>query len=475
MVFSNPPYSVFEAWAVKIIREANAVDIYLIIPQRWENSEAIKDALDARNAKAKIIHSDDFLDAERKARAKVHIIHIDLRYVNERYRFRDDRAGVDPFQLWFDQTFPKAKPASEDQDDGDSAGEKLKLKIHREMVAGKNLIESLVALYQRDMQRLQKNYAAACALDPELLKELNIEFSGLLKAIKQRLKGTKHLYWQEFFSNYESITDRLTSASRKKILDTLNRNTAIDFTAENAYAITSWVIRNANSYFDSQLIELVKRMTRKANIQLYKSNQRTFKDEDWRYNYYEQAPKDLDCYKLEYRIVLEHMGGIYSGDFGQWEHPGDLDRRSHEFLGDVLAVAKTLGWSINDTTMKVANGCIERHWESNKKQVFSSINGDDLMEVRAFKNGNLHIRFSQKFIKQLNVEFGRLKGWLKDKHQAAEELKIKPEEAAIFFDSNLQIGSGASLLLLESSKADVSRSLEGDEPEREGEQFSWIT
>jgi len=66
----------------------------------------------------------------------------------------------------------------------------------------------LVVLYQADMTRLQKNYAAACSLDADLLEELNIEYTGLKKAIRQRIKGLKHLHWHEFFANYESITDR---------------------------------------------------------------------------------------------------------------------------------------------------------------------------------------------------------------------------------------------------------------------------
>ena len=339
------------------------------------------------------------------------------------------------------------------------------------MVTGKNLIESLVALYQRDMAKLQKNYAAACALDPDLLNELNIEFRGLSKAIRERIKALKHLYWQEFFSHYESITDRLTTSSRTEILNTLNKNTAVEFTAENAYAITLWVIRNANHYYDSQLVRLVERMTRKANIQLYKSNQRTFRDEEWRYNWREEAPKGLDRYKLEFRIILELMGGLYTGEFGSWQYPGGLDRRSHDFLGDVIAVAKTLGWNIREST-KITYGLQERIWESNKKQSISCVNGDDLMEVRAFKNGNLHIKFNQKFIKQLNVEFGRLKGWLKDHHQTAEELGIKAEEAARFFNTNLQIGSATTSLLLESPNAEII--LETKEVDQEGEQFSLI-
>ena len=118
VVFSNPPYSDFETWAVKIIREANAADIYLIIPQRWESSEAIKDALEVRDAQATIIHSDDFLDADRKARAKVHILHIDLAlcHYNDRYYRSTGKLNVDPFSLWFNETFPRAESVVKEED-----------------------------------------------------------------------------------------------------------------------------------------------------------------------------------------------------------------------------------------------------------------------------------------------------------------------------------------------------------------------
>ena len=73
VVFSNPPYSEYQEWATKIIKEANSTIIYLVIPNRWVDSAPIKDALSLRNCEAKVIGSFDFLDAERKARAVVDI------------------------------------------------------------------------------------------------------------------------------------------------------------------------------------------------------------------------------------------------------------------------------------------------------------------------------------------------------------------------------------------------------------------
>jgi len=80
-----------------------------------------------------------------------------------------------------------------------------------------------------------------------------------------------------------------------------------------------------------------------------------------------------------------------------------------------------------------------KKWESNKTQSFWTDDNSKLMDVKAFKNGNFHIKFNQLFIRRLNVEFGRLKGWLKNKEQASSELNIPVEEVEGLFNSNHQI------------------------------------
>jgi hypothetical protein len=46
VLFSNPPYSEYEEWAERIIRTAYARTVYLILPQRWEQSAGIAAALE---------------------------------------------------------------------------------------------------------------------------------------------------------------------------------------------------------------------------------------------------------------------------------------------------------------------------------------------------------------------------------------------------------------------------------------------
>ena len=57
-----------------------------------------------------------------------------------------------------------------------------------------------------------------------------------------------------------------------------------DFNLENIYSIIIWAIKNANQYIDNQLVDLFYELTSEKNIKNYKSNQKTWENQDWRWN-----------------------------------------------------------------------------------------------------------------------------------------------------------------------------------------------
>ena len=432
IVFSNPPYSEFQQWAEKIIIEANGKFVFLILPERWKNSGAISGALKTRGVEAKVVGRFDFRQGDRAARATVNVIMIDLRWRDGRYRCNDLRS--DPFSIWFDEQFQFKSTPEKYSEEAERVT--LKSKAEKAVVSGSGLIPALVELYDHEMAHLQENFAAVSRLDPDILKELDVNIKGLKAALKQKIKGLKGRYWREFFSNYEPITSRLTHGSRQTMLDRLYEHTSVDFTEGNIYAITIWAIKNANKYYDSQLVQLVVRMIGEANIKLYKSNQRTFEREEWRYC---SRPQNLSKFALELRVILSNFGGIQDDGFNFRYHHG-LHERAHEFINDLITVAGNLGYTCNDNSRW-------HEWESRKKIEFVGSKGT-LMQVTAFKNGNLHIKFDLNFIRTLNIEFGRLKGWLRNAQQAADELDIPPVEALRHFNVNKQLAADQFSLLL---------------------------
>lgn len=445
VIFSNPPYSEFEAWSEKIIREASAGLIYLVIPERWVRSDSIQQAIEDRGGRVKVLGDFDFLNAERKARARVEVIKIDIGYKHGRYSGRASSSATNPFELWFKENFKiDAKENERSASFEGFSQEEINDKVASNLVKGGDVVQTLAELYQHELDELIETFKKLESIDGALLRELNVNKQGVCEALRLRVNHLKDRYWSELFDRFEKVTSRLTKNSRQKLLDTLTENTSVDFTVSNAYAVVVWVLKNANQFFDDQLIQCVETMTERANVSNYASNKKVFGDEDWRYC---KRPQGLERYKLEYRIILEGVGGICDAYFLHDKGPNNLSKRAHSFIQDLLTIATNLGF---DCTNYETSASYE--WESNKRYTFHCKNqrtGKEgvLCEVKAFKNGNLHLYCSQDFILRLNVEFGRLKGWLKDTREVSEELDVSLEEAIGCFNTNLKLNDASCLQL----------------------------
>jgi len=434
VVFSNPPYSEFEQWAVKIIRQAASSVVYLVLPQRWARSVSIADALKYRDTDCVAAGEFDFEDAEdRRARAKVHLLRISL------HRDRHSRDSDDAFERFFNEQFAhligKFSPDKEETKEEESPSK------FSALVVGPSYIESLVSLYDNEIAKVQKNFDLVSQLDAPLLKEFNITPATIMECLKTRLSGLRSEYWNELFSHLDTVTNRLTSSSWKRLLEVLHRHVHVDFTKSNIYAVMIWVIKNSNIYIESQLLATYELMVDKCNVQLYKSNQRTWVDDGWRYRGEESKNSH---FALDYRIVTHRIGGIKSG----YSFERGLADSAVDFLGDLLTLARNLGFDCATKPAMLWHGARDK-WTSGAVHEFYGVDRKGkhitLVEARAYLNGNLHLRLAKSFILALNVEHGRLKGWLHSREEAVEELKDK--DAAQYFNSNALIGSNPMLLL----------------------------
>ena len=126
-----------------------------------------------------------------------------------------------------------------------------------------------------------------------------------------------------------------------------------------------------------------------------------------------------------------------------------MERSYHDnnTLKDIFVIARNLGFAPCDHQP-------EPSYFGEKVQVYQTFNHKTqkqplLMDYTCYKNGNMHIRFNKEFMKALNVEVGRLLGWIRKKEDIAKEF---PEEMAKgaekYFKTNYTcLGTNTMLLL----------------------------
>lgn len=172
LIFCNPPYSEFELWTKQIIMQGNCKAIALVIPCRWRMHPEITYALKKRGMKAESLGTFDFLNADRRARAKVDLLFItadDVEFDGRRYR----KEANDPFDVWFDETF---KISAEKEKGHEWERNEAK---RQELVAHGDTAEMLVQFYNSDMEKLYSNYRQLETLDADIFKELKVDVKNL--------------------------------------------------------------------------------------------------------------------------------------------------------------------------------------------------------------------------------------------------------------------------------------------------------
>lgn len=420
IVFCNPPYSEYEDWTYRILRECAAEVVYLVIPRRWRDSSRLAEVVDSLGVTVKSLGEFDFENADRRARAKVEIVRFDM----------DNRSGHSAFDEAIEQMLPEL-----DKFDCEIDSEPEGPSWDNQLAEGGGLIESLVAAYSAELDTLYETYRTVVKINPRLLKELGVTKAGILEGLRSKIKGLKNKYWEVLFAHLKDVTKRFATKQRRKFLESLRKKTVIDFTEGNVRSMLIWIAKWSGEYCDEQVIELFRSLADHCNVKRYKSNEKVLSQDQWRYLKAEETH-----YKVDYRMVVYGFGGINTSQYS-WDSRNGLTNSAHEFLSDFITVANNLGFACSDRTDRY-------HWASNKKVEILLDDDTVLMDVRAFQNGNLHIRVSKRVMLAINVQVGRLLGWIHSAADAVRELEPDAEDVAFVAEAFAKTNSIAPSNLL---------------------------
>jgi hypothetical protein len=402
-IFCNPPYSEFKDWMHKIIKETNCNNVIMIVPSRWKDDEFLMELVKKRQFDYKIIGTDNFLDGERQARAYIDIIVFSRK---ERYI---EKYGYDRMPLSFIDFFNEDFAMNFTEEKEQELKERIKDATENEIVPANNFIETMVNLYNLEMEQLINSYKAITKLSGQILKDIGVDKVKLTNSLWEKINKLKREYWQHLLDKTDKITDRLITKTRQNLFSnlTMSGKNDINFTAGNIYSVVIWIIKNANKSYDEQLLDMFDICITPENIKNYKSNQKVFETEENRWGHgagtkYFKNQKDINKVVLDYRIITtkrNYYNPKEDGIVADWQ-----------IICNNLLGHKNFG------------------------------------DIKFFKNGNCHIKFNIDFAKAFNIQASLLKGWIKDKREAKEEFGMEIKEQDLNFN-NFQVNKNNFLLL----------------------------
>lgn len=423
IAFCNPPYSEFSTWLKTLISHLNFGVLYAIIPKRWINDPAINEAMVLRGLKyTKVLSESDFLNAERAARAKVHVVRFSFddlvpeksKSSSRSYRPTIGRNTTDPFQLFIETELGLKKTYSQTTEKFSEYAEKERVRkeittegsASHELVVSKGILWALLDKYEIDLAKTLDQYKLISTIDSRLLQELGVCYDALRKGAKEKLLGYRNVYWSLLFEKLEALSERLTHKHKQDLLNKLYAN-ALDFTYTNAVYIISYAVELGNELIEQSLLDVHQNLTRPDSIsRYYKSNSHVYSD-DWRYT---SGANKKSKYLLDFRFI--HSS---SSNFVTESYKNGLNDGARGFVNDLMVAFKLLGYSSLHTTKSYD----DMVYKDKLSVMGTTPEGEvtELVKITFYLNGNRHLKFNQDAMLRLNVTVSRLLGWVRNKEE----------------------------------------------------------
>lgn len=429
VIFCNPPYSEYNEWMFKIISEANAKQIFLVVPKRWTERLNLQSIIIDRGYSVESLGQYSFKEAERAARCTVDVVMLTK---NQDWKMQDF------FDLELKKQFNIPKKDSNTYRNSEKNERQFKSSVNNhQVVCGGDYVKAIVELYTQEQSRINNTLTALSQIDGELFAELDINLEKIKTLIVTKLSQLHTKYWQEVISKFNVIASRLTSRNSKFLFSNIQK-ISLCFNEANIHSIAEWVIKTASEKIETQAVEFYNSLITSSNVTLYKSNHRVFVE-----NQFEMKTPS----KLNYQIVVSKFNALRKPQYS-WDDDGILEHEAFIFLSDLIVVANSLGYTIDNYNLHRLNN--SKKWVSGKIEEFHCTRNKEqilLFRVRVFYNGNIHIKMDKGFNHKLNVLKGKHEGWLNSVDDVMNEFDVPEDEAAELFKDLPKLGMQVSGLL----------------------------
>jgi hypothetical protein len=409
VIFSNPPYSVFEMWVEKLLKESNFGILYLVIPVRWKNSERITHEFE--RYEVTVLGEFTFEDGDREARGRVNLIRAMCHQEKSGGRYYEMNFQ-DAFIRWIDENIGGFRDEKETE----------KLDKEKSLKLRQGDIDDLLENYEYERKGLADAFRAIGKLPTRTLDAIGLSRDSIHEIIRKDIESLKEYHWNLAFDKLSAIKSRLTKDVRDKLFREIEEFASLDFNADNIYSIVIWIINHCSINIPEQVCAMFEKLAHPSVVHAYKSNVH-WEESDWRYNNKDMPSK----YYLDYRIVTRSYIDRYA---------------EYSIVNDFMVVCKNLGYEI-------ASRCQPDYKNYGGLQTFYTVEGDVAFTVRLYMNGNFHFKINEKLMLRFNVEVAKIKKWFTCHQDIQSEFDVSEAEALrLWKDAGILLPGGNDVKLL---------------------------
>lgn len=404
VIFCNPPYSNYKLWINNLLNNIIGQPvIYLVIPSLWKEDNNLNELFKKQNVEITILDSFDFLQADRVARVNVDVLK--LKVLDSKNPLKDS------IQNLFKQNFK--------EDIKDEL--KFEQKENKQNLINLNKQDYPTFIcneYNKEINSLNSALTEISKISLSSLETIfGLDLNGIVYKFSNLKSNVCNKYWNLIIDKVCTIEKRLIKRHRTNLLSNIiDKN--LDFNLSNIYYIIEQIVSITSEKLNEQVLDVYNELLVNSPVEKYKSNKRIFSDND-------TELKDQRV-KLTPRIILE-LGYWNKAIETDWQNKptNKLSGYAIDKINDILIVIKSLGF---ETSFNPANETFEK---GKTKSILGTFNGKEIniLDLKAFLNGNLHIKLNKDILIKFNIVKGILEGWVNSASEIMDEFEVNEEQA----------------------------------------------
>lgn len=431
--FTNPPFTKIEPWITKVVYETQSQHCYFVAPERWRNSTMIEEAINKRNGKVTSLGVYSFKDGDRAVR--------EGRDMAELFRIDFGSRGTDefiePLRLFLEERLGNIEEQIPDHRKY-SVETRLKNSLERAgvknaLVTGNDYVSAMVELYNAEQAKIYDAMEKFQSIDSTLFSAIGVSTYDAMMNMRKELDNLRSQYWVELYRNTREISELVDTETSYAFEALMKSQTNLEFNQSNIRMIMVWCLKNIRAYSKKQVKKSIGELLSSVNIKAYKSNEARFVRGDWEYA--AQIPNDVThyCLNTTKRLIISWYKRRVDNE--AIRRSGSLRHNIKDCLTNLCVIANNVGFSVSNI-----RDIRDDNWSAGKQRDIlytDKATGETkvLFRVKVFMAGTIHLNMDQDFINYLNVEFGKIKGWVTTPQEAAEEMGMTIEAATKAFNA----------------------------------------